>query len=699
VSEVVPPPSPEPVEEPSSIALAQPEAAPEITPEVEAARNVEVRESERLREEPRVLDRPTRPVARPQTGSLRRQTGSLRRQTGPLASQLAVAAALPADQIHTTATPELLPAWGPTTAYLDTSAGIQPISAESGRMVTEPRIEGSRLLVPIKVKDEVLGVLAFDENEQGRAWNEDDITMALGISEQLAVALQDARSAQLTEQALVEMREADRLKTQFLANMSHELRTPLNSIIGFSRVILKGIDGPVNETQTQDLTAIHHAGLHLLGLINDILDVSKIEAGKMELTFGDADLTEIVRGVMSTAAGLVKDKPIELITHVPENLPLIQADTIRVRQILLNLVSNAAKFTDQGQIEVSVTLLDDVDPPEILLAVADTGPGIPPEDQARLFEPFSQVDASPTRKTGGTGLGLSICRHLVELHGGTIWVESQPGKGSAFFFTLPLHPPEGVLEAEAAGVAPFVLAVDDDPAVLTRYRELFEGLGLRFHGLQHADGLAEFAAGMPPDLIVIDPMLPAHSGWNAVPALRAIQSLHHAPILMGSINTEKGHAYRMHASDHRLRPADGPELLQAVHRLVPGDRPLRLLAIEDQESEAAGLEEGLKADPQLQVRLATTSTEAYHITRSEVPDVVVLSLMMARAEGFRALEIMRKDQRLRGTPVIVLVSAEPHPEERRQISLYTDYLHRQGTATADEFLAELQILARSLARR
>ena len=647
----------------------------------------------------RVLDRPTRPVARPQTGSLRRQTGSLR-QTGPLASQLAVTVAVSAEEVRPIESPPLLAAWGPTTAYLDTAAGIQPISAESGKVITEPRIDGHRLLVPIKVKDEVLGVLAFDENEQGRPWNDDDITMALGISEQLAVALQDARSVQLTEQALEEMREADRLKTQFLANMSHELRTPLNSIIGFSRVILKGIDGPVNDTQSQDLEAIHHAGLHLLGLINDILDLSKIEAGKMELTFGDADLGEIVRGVMSTAAGLVKDKPIELMSQVPESLPLLQADSIRVRQILLNLVSNAAKFTDQGQIEVSAALMDDVDPPEVLLSVADTGPGIAPADQAKLFEPFSQVDASPTRKTGGTGLGLSICRHLVELHGGTIWVESQPGKGSAFFFTLPLQPPDGTAQVEASPPAPFVLAVDEDPAVLTRYREVFEGMGLRFHGLLHAEGLAEFAAGTPPDLIVIDPMLPGYAGWNAVAALRAAHGLRHAPILMGSLNAEKAHAYRIHASDHRLRPADGEELRDAVHHLVAGGRPMvRVLAIEDQEGAAADLQEALQADPRLHVRLAASSTEAYHITRSEVPDIVVLSLMMARAEGFRALEIMRKDQRLRGTPVIVLLSAEPHPEERRQMGLYTDYIHRQGTASADEYIAELQGLARSLSRR
>jgi signal transduction histidine kinase len=280
------------------------------------------------------------------------------------------------------------------------------------------------------------------EADGGRAgWDEGDRRLAEDIAQQLGAAIQDARAHSLTQKALEEMREADRLKTQFLANISHELRTPLNSIIGFSRVILKGIDGPITELQDQDLTAIYNAGLHLLGLINDILDLSKIEARKMELALGEVDIREVIRNVMATAEGLVKDRPIELLIDVPEGLPVLQADNLRVRQILLNLISNAAKFTERGRIGVSARLQGAVGQEEILVSVSDTGPGIEIDDQAKLFEPFSQVDASPARKTGGTGLGLSICRHLVELHGGRIWVESSVGRGSTFSFSLPLRPP------------------------------------------------------------------------------------------------------------------------------------------------------------------------------------------------------------------------------------------------------------------
>src|SRR3990170_1359723 len=267
--------------------------------------------------------------------------------------------------------------WSAAVGYVDDDQGVRPIlRGETSADLREP----APLVLPILVQDRLLGVLELGEHESGRAWTEEDRVLAEAAVAQLAMALQDARTYQLTQQALEEMREADRLKTQFLANMSHELRTPLNSIIGFSRVILKGIDGPVNDTQEQDLRAIHGAGLHLLGLINDILDVSKIEAGKMDLTFGEVDLKEIVRGVMSTAVALVKEKPIELRTELPEDLPMIQADSIRVRQILLNLVANAAKFTDQGIVLVSARPIDEAGEREILVSVEDTGPGIAPAD-------------------------------------------------------------------------------------------------------------------------------------------------------------------------------------------------------------------------------------------------------------------------------------------------------------------------------
>jgi signal transduction histidine kinase len=368
--------------------------------------------------------------------------------TVPQTGRLAVPIPQPPEEVGPFAAPQLAPTWGEVAAFVDDGVEVKPLSPSQDAAAALD--EDHKLVVPIRLQDVDLGELVFDSREDGQPWTDEDRALAEAVSQQLAVALQDARSNQLTQNALAEMREADRLKTQFLANMSHELRTPLNSIIGFSRVILKGIDGPITPQQEEDLKAIYNAGQHLLGLINDVLDLSKIEAGKVELAFSEVVLKDVLHSVMSTAEGLVQGKAIELVTDIPDDLPTIIADSIRVRQVLLNLVSNAVKFTERGQIGVSARRLETSGRPEIVVAVFDTGPGISPEDQRKLFEPFSQVDASPTRKTGGTGLGLSICRHLVELHGGRIWVESVPGEGSTFAFTLPIEPPGLTPERESS---------------------------------------------------------------------------------------------------------------------------------------------------------------------------------------------------------------------------------------------------------
>jgi signal transduction histidine kinase len=235
-----------------------------------------------------------------------------------------------------------------------------------------------------------------------------------------------------------EIREADRLKSEFVATISHELRTPLNTIIGFAKFMLNGGTGSLNEMQRTDLSAIYSSGQHLLALVNDILDLSKIEAGKVTLEKELLDFHEIAAGIMSSAIALVGDKPVELREEIDPNLPPIYADRQRVRQIILNLVSNAAKFTEEGYIALRVKPTTKDGKPFVLCAVEDTGIGIRREDISTVFEAFRQVDSSSARRAEGTGLGLPISRRLAELHGGRMWVESEEGTGSTFCFTLPL---------------------------------------------------------------------------------------------------------------------------------------------------------------------------------------------------------------------------------------------------------------------
>ncbi len=256
-----------------------------------------------------------------------------------------------------------------------------------------------------------------------------------------ALAKQDWLNEQLRisnlslEQAREAAEEANRLKTQFVANMSHELRTPLNSIINFTRIVMGGYAGPVTEEQVTYLGYVRYAGEHLLGLINDILDLAKIEAGKLEVHVAPLDLHPLLDGVMSTAVGLTRDKALALRKEVPEDLPRVLADEKRVRQILLNLLSNAAKFTEEGSITLRTEVVDHF----VRLSVADTGIGIAREDFDKVFEEFRQVDERVARRVGGTGLGMPISKKLVEMQGGEMWFESEPGVGSTFYFTLPIY--------------------------------------------------------------------------------------------------------------------------------------------------------------------------------------------------------------------------------------------------------------------
>lgn len=234
----------------------------------------------------------------------------------------------------------------------------------------------------------------------------------------------------------IKIKEADRLKSEFMANMSHELRTPLNAIIGFSELLLDGIDGEISDVQKIDVAHIHDSGVHLLGIINDILDLSKIEAGKMDLVMEEVDLAAVIPSVASVARTLIKGKDIKLTTQIDENLPTILADGKRLKQIILNLISNAAKFTEEGEIVIKV---EPAEKRYLLISVRDTGIGIKEEDMPKVFEKFRQIDMSSTRNKGGTGLGMAITKKLVEMHGGSVWLTSRVGTGTTFFVKLPLN--------------------------------------------------------------------------------------------------------------------------------------------------------------------------------------------------------------------------------------------------------------------
>ncbi len=545
--------------------------------------------------------------------------------------------------------------------------------------------------IPLKIGRRIIGALDLQATEVG-AFTDEDVAVLQILADQFATAIDNARSYKIAQDAFTEMRELDKLKSQFLANMSHELRTPLNSIIGFSRVILKGIDGPITDLQQQDLTAIYNSGQHLLGLINDILDLSKIEAGKMELTFDEVDIEKLIKSVMSTVIGLIKDKPVRLVENIEENMPVVRADAMRVRQILINLFSNASKFTDEGTITVNAAREGNF----IRIGVTDSGPGISPEDQEKLFKAFSQVDASATRATGGTGLGLSICRELVNMHGGKIDVESEVGKGSTFFFTLPLFYPEDETEAdetesgETESDAPVILCIDDDEQVIQLYKRYLSTQGYQVVALTEPKKALERVKEIKPHAVTLDIMMPGYDGWQVLETLKSDKETQKTPVIICSIveDTEKG--YALGATDYLLKPILEDDLLTALERIDMGGMIRDVLVIDDDEDDLRLLEKFLSQSAKYEPTLAKGGLEGWEKLQSMPPHVVILDLFMPEMDGFQIIERMQEEDALRQVPVIVVSGSDLTSKQQEKLSALNHHLIQKGSLDSEGLIAVLE---------
>lgn len=558
-------------------------------------------------------------------------------------------------------------------------------------LLPETRAEAA---LPLRVGTRVIGALDI-QSTSPNAFSEDDISVLQTLADQVAIAIDNARSYELSMQAVKEMREADKLKSQFLANMSHELRTPLNSIIGFSRVILKGIDGPITDLQQQDLLAIHNSGQHLLGLINDILDLSRIEAGKMELTFDEVNLSELITSVMSTAAGLVKDKSITLHRDIPADLPTVRADAMRIRQVLLNLLSNAAKFTDQGDITVRAHLAENAKGhPEIIVSVTDTGPGISLEDQKKLFQPFSQVDASPTRKSGGSGLGLSISNHLIQMHGGRIGVDSEPGKGSTFYFTLPTF--RGKPEAVVTKGTRIILAIDDDPQVISLYERYLQPQGYQVVPLSDPSRAVERVRQLKPFAVTLDIMMPGYDGWRVLNDLKSNAETRAVPVIVCSIIEEQEKGFSLGAADYLVKPILEDDLLNALDRLNNDGKLREILIVDDDQNDLRLIGQMLSNHGRYHPTLAEGGHRGWQIIQTRPPDAVILDLFMPEMDGFTLLEKMHTDNNLRHIPVIVVSGGDLTSEQQNQLQEFGQRMILKHALTQQQLIAELErMLART----
>ena len=545
----------------------------------------------------------------------------------------------------------------------------------------------SEAVIPLRVGERKIGVIDIHSKDLN-AFPEDEISVLQSLADQIAIAIDNASSYERSQALIKELQELDQLKSQFLANMSHELRTPLNSIIGFSRVILKGIDGAVTDMQHQDLTAIYNSGQHLLGLINDILDLARIEAGKMELNFEEVKLSEMVNSVLSTAKGLVKEKPIQLVAKIPADMPAVRGDTMRVRQVMINLLSNASKFTDEGSITVETRVqTGPTGKTEALINVIDTGPGISEDGQAKLFRAFSQVDGSATRKTGGSGLGLSICANLVQLHGGRIGVTSAEGKGSTFWFTLPLfnQPVEQIPEGRK-----IILAIDDDPQVISLYERYLNSEGYYVVALSEPDKAKERILELQPYAVTLDIMMPNTDGWTVLTSLKSDPATRHVPVVICSIIEQTDKGFNLGASDYLVKPILEEDLVNAINTLNRNGDIHEVLVIDDDPNDLRLVEKILIEHGHYKTTIAEGGRKGWDAINANPPDAIILDIFMPEMDGFTILEKLRENPALSEIPVLVVSGGGLTNEQHQQIADYGKRLITKGSLKEDELIASIE---------
>lgn len=488
-------------------------------------------------------------------------------------------------------------------------------------------------------------------------------------------------------------------KSEFLANMSHELRTPLNAVIGFSEVLLEKMFGELNPKQEEYLGDILGSGRHLLALINDILDLAKIESGHMELDIGTFDLPAVLNSTFMLIRERAKRHSIHVSLDIDHRLGGVIADERKLKQILLNLLSNALKFTpEDGAVSLKAVLQDD----GVEISVSDTGIGIEPEFQQKIFDEFFQVGGH-LKKQEGTGLGLAVTKKFVELHGGRIWVQSAKGQGSTFTFTLPVLPtPEkrsaptvAMPDAHPNANAPLVLVVEDDPAAAKLLSIYLMEAGFSVEVAADGDAGFEKAKTLRPALITVDILIPKTDGWELLTRLKADQAMASIPVVVVSIIDERGRGFSLGAADYLLKPVDRDSLVRVIQRVVRSnarDQRGRSVLVIDDDPLILELMEAVLRPEGFEVLKARDGRHGLQIARERNPDLVVLDLLMPEMNGFEVVDEMHGCPETAAIPIVVLTNKSLSREEKDRLNGRIIAIRQKGEFHREDFVAQVRSL-------
>jgi signal transduction histidine kinase/NO-binding membrane sensor protein with MHYT domain/CheY-like chemotaxis protein len=553
---------------------------------------------------------------------------------------------------------------------------------------------------PVAIRGETVAVLEFFATDEVSP-NENLMHLIRNLGGQLGRVFERKRAEEELKQARRAAENANRAKSVFLANMSHELRTPMNAIIGYSEMLAEDADDDGNEDAASDLKKIQGAGKHLLSLINDVLDLSKIEAGKMDIHLERFEIGSMIEDVISTAEPLVAKNGNRFRVEVDPSLGQMRADITKVRQALFNLLSNAAKFTREGEVALVVSHEIMAGAPWVRMLVSDTGIGIPLDRQDHVFEEFSQADENTTRDYGGTGLGLPISRRFCQMMGGDVTIESREGEGSTFTVLLPLEvtlngadEPTGaeVVAATTAvhdGESRTVLVIDDDPNALDLLGRTLQGAGARVVTATDGGEALRLAKTLHPAAITLDVMMPGMDGWEVLRELKHDPETRDIPVIMITMTDDRETGFALGATEFLTKPIDRGRLVQMLHRYAPDEGERHVLVVDDLAENRELLRRALDQES-WQVSEAENGREALGRMADRKPSLILLDLMMPVMDGFEFVMELQKVEAWRSIPIVVVTAKDLTNEDRRRLNGEVVGLIQRGGLDRESLLRQLR---------